>query len=192
MTTFAFDLDGTVTCVETLPLLATELGLADEMRLLTELTLRGKIPFDKSFTMRWLILKNIPPQRIRKIMDGVALDEDIAAFIRRRRESCAIVTGNLDSWIEPIVDKLGCRLFSSTTAANALQIQDKGAAIRELKNFSDRVIAIGDGFNDVPMFQAADISVAYGGVHPPAAEAVAAADYVIGDGKSLCRLLASL
>ena len=49
MKKIAFDLDGTVTKVETLPLLAEELDLADEMKLLTDLTLSGKIPFKKSF-----------------------------------------------------------------------------------------------------------------------------------------------
>ena len=43
---FAFDLDGTVTLEETLPLLAKELGLADEMSLLTSLMMAGKVAFD--------------------------------------------------------------------------------------------------------------------------------------------------
>ena len=44
---YAFDLDGTVTCQETLPLLAKELGLYEEMKLLTNLTMNGDIKFDK-------------------------------------------------------------------------------------------------------------------------------------------------
>ena len=36
---YAFDLDGTVTKEETLPLIARELGLETEMKLLTKLTL---------------------------------------------------------------------------------------------------------------------------------------------------------
>ena len=48
-TIYAFDLDGTITLDETLPLLAKELDLWDEMRILTELTLEGKIHFFQSF-----------------------------------------------------------------------------------------------------------------------------------------------
>ena len=195
MKKFAFDLDGTVTKVETLPLLAAELDLADEMKLLTDLTLSGRIPFDKSFRLRWLILRNISPKKIREVMSGVALDEEIAAFIRENKSRCAIVTGNLDCWIEPIVAKLGCESFSSTSELNAenvpvlKRILDKGAAIRELKKSFDKVIAVGESFNDVPMLQAADVAIAYGGVHKPVSAAIDVADYVVFNGGALCDLL---
>lgn len=198
MKKIAFDLDGTVTKVETLPLLAKELDLADEMKILTDLTLSGKIPFAKSFRMRYLILRNIPLKRIQEIMNEVELDEEIASFIREHKENCAIVTGNLDYWIEPIVAKLGCQSFSSTgeMAENNLpilkNILDKGTAIRELKKTSDKVIAIGESFNDVPMFEEANISIAYGGVHKPVSAAISVADYVVSDGGALCRLLKML
>ena len=198
MKAFAFDLDGTITKVETLPLLAKELGLADEMKLLTDLTLSGQISFEKSFQMRYLILKNIPLKRIQEIMESVELDEEISAFIREHKENCFIITGNLDCWIEPIIAKLGCKSFSSTSVLDERNIPvldkilDKGSAIRELKNFSDKVIAIGESFNDVPMFEAADISIAYGGVHKPVSKIISIADYVIFNGGSLCNLLKTL
>ena len=192
---FAFDLDGTITKVEMLPLIAAELDCAEEMELLTNLTLRGQIPFDKSFKLRCLILRNIPLKKIREIMASVELDEDIAEFIRENKKICAVVTGNLDCWIEPIVDKLGCEIYSSTSEFDGenipvlKKILDKGAAIRELKKSCDRVIAVGESFNDIPMFESADISIAYGGVHEPICAARSVSDYVATDGKSLCRLL---
>ena len=191
-------MDGTVTKVETLPLLAEELDLAEEMKLLTDLTLSGKIPFAKSFRMRYLILRNIPLQRIQEIMDGVELDEEIAAFIRANKKNCAVVTGNLDCWIEPVVAKLGCKCFSSTSELDEKNIPvlkkilDKGTAIRELKKGGDKVIAIGESFNDVPMFEEANTSVAYGGVHKPVSAAISVSDYVVFDGGALCRLLKML
>lgn len=195
---FAFDLDGTVTKVETLPLLAEELDLADEMKLLTDLTLSGKIPFKKSFRLRYLILRNVPLKRIREVMEGVELDEDIAAFIRENKRQCAIVTGNLDCWIEPIVAKLGCESFSSTSRPDEKNIPvlekilDKSMAIRELKKTCDKVIAVGESFNDVPMFEEANVSIAYGGVHKPVSAAISVSDYVVYDGGALCRLLKML
>ncbi|MBR0062342.1 MAG: HAD family phosphatase [Selenomonadaceae bacterium] len=198
MKKFAFDLDGTVTKVETLPLLAAELDLADEMKILTDLTLSGQIPFEKSFRLRYLVLRNIPLKRIQEIMDGVELDEDIAEFIREHKEDCAVVTGNLDCWIEPIIAKLGCKNFSSTSELDEKnlpvlkKILDKGAAIRELKKSSDKVIAVGESFNDVPMFEEANISTAYGGVHKPVSAAISVSDYVVFDGGALCKLLKML
>ena len=195
---FAFDLDGTVTKVETLPLLAEELDLTEEMKLLTDLTLSGQIPFERSFRLRYLVLRNIPLIKIQAIMDAVELDEEIAAFIRENKENCAVVTGNLDCWIEPISAKLGCKFFSSASEPDEKnfpvlkKILDKSAAIRELKKFSDKVIAVGESFNDVPMFEEANISVAYGGVHKPVSAAISVSDYVVFDGGALCRLLKML
>ena len=198
MKKIAFDLDGTVTKVETLPLLAEELDLADEMKLLTDLTLSGQIPFEKSFRLRYLILRNIPLKKIQEIMDGVELDAEIAAFIRENKKNCAVVTGNLDCWIAPIIAKLGCESFSSTSEPDEKnspvlkKILDKGSAIRALKKTSDKVIAVGESFNDVPMFEEANISVAYGGVHKPVSAAISVSDYVVFDGGALCRLLKML
>ena len=187
---YAFDLDGTVTTIETLPLLAAELGLSKEIKFLTALTLDGSIPFEMSFGIRYRILKQIPVERIQKIMSTVPLDCSIEKFIRDNKTDCAIVTGNLDRWIEPISARLSCAIFSSTVGADGrLRILDKGKTIRLLKKNADRVIAIGESFNDVAMMSAADVSIAYAGVHRPVGAALSTADYVAFDGATLCRLL---
>ena len=198
MIKYAFDLDGTVTKVETLPLLAAELNLSEEMKLLTNLTLSGEIPFEKSFRLRYRLLRNISPKRIAEIMSKVELNEDIAAFIKSHKENCAIVTGNLDYWIAPIVEKLGCESYSSTSELDAdglpvlKNILSKAEAIRDLKKSADKVVAVGESFNDVPMFEEADVAVSYGGVHKPVDTAISVSDYVVFDGGALCRLLKML
>ena len=197
-TVFAFDLDGTVTREETLPILAGELGLSEEMARLTRLTMDGHFAFSESFRLRFHILKEIPLATIQGIMDTVELDPLIAEFIRERAEDCAIVTGNLDLWVEPILKRLGCRAFTSKSAWDESEglvlasIVDKGESVRALKKEADRVIAVGEGANDIPMFEAADIAVSYGGVHRPVEAAIAASDYMAKDAQSLCRLLRML
>ena len=195
MTKFVFDLDGTITKVETLPILAAELDLADEMKILTDLTLSGQIPFDKSFRLRYLVLRNLPLKKIQDVMATIELDEEISAFIAEHKKNCAVVTGNLDCWIEPLADKIGCEIFSSTSELDdknspvLKKILDKGAVVRELKKTCDKVVAIGESFNDVPMFEAADVSIAFGGVHKPVDAAISVANYVVFDSGALCRLL---
>ncbi len=196
---FAFDLDGTVTLDETLPLLSRELGLEDEMKRLTDATLRGEIDFKESFRMRYEMLRAIPIGRIQEIMKNVRLDEDIASFIKSNKDRCFIVTGNLDKWIEPIRDALGCRAYTSESAKDLngglrlSSVLDKGDAIRSIKHeTNDKVVAIGESFNDIPMFEASDLSIAYGGVHPPVEEASRLADYIASSGKELCDLLSFL
>lgn len=197
-TAYAFDLDGTVTMEETLPLLAKELGLWEEMRLLTELTLEGRIAFVQSFRLRYHILRNIPVETIQKIMREVRLDPAITAFIQSRKEDCAVVTGNLDVWIAPIVEKLGCRFYSSRSHLDERgmvvldSILDKGEVVRTMKKTAGKVVAIGESVNDIPMFEEADAAVSYGGVHPPVPQAISVSDYVVFEGGALCRLLKML
>ena len=191
---FAFDLDGTITKEETLPLLARELDLYEEMKALTEITLQGVIDFRQSFRLRFQVLKDIPVARIQEIMAAVEFNEDIAGFIREHQARCAVVTGNLDVWIEPLVRRLGCRVFASRSSRDVrgglhlLNVLDKGAVIRQLRQ-EDKVTAVGESFNDIEMFKAADFSIAYGGVHAPVQSAVIVADVVAYDSQELCRML---
>ena len=195
---FAFDLDGTITLQETLPILARELDLSDEMERLTRLTLEGKIDFEASFRMRYHLLREIPLQKIRQIMEEVHMDERIAGFIRKHAEECAIVTGNLDVWVQPLIEKLGCMTYSSISRLDAngeLQLEavlDKAETIRRMKMQGYHVIAIGDSVNDIPMFREADAAIAYGGVHPLVDRVVEISDYVVENGEALCRLLEGL
>ena len=192
---FAFDLDGTITTREILPVLAAELGLAEEMGLLTRLTLDGTLNFAASFRLRFAILRSIAPARVRDIVAAIPLDPHITEFIRARREHCAIVTGNLDCWIAPLLEKLGCpAYFSTSRQENGLlhldTILDKGDAVADLARAGRTVVAIGESANDLPMFNAAHTRIAYAGVHTPVPEILRLADYVVGDGEELCALLA--
>ena len=194
---FAFDLDGTVTRAEILPAIAREAGLFEEMARLTAMTLDGAIDFETSFRRRFAMLRNVPLATVREITANIPLDPDITAFIAENQASCAIVTGNLDRWVEPLTAKLGCALYCSRSEIRdgelvLASILDKGDAVRHLALGGKRVIAIGDAANDIPMFTAADVGIAYGGVRPPAPGLLAVADRVEHDAAALCGSLRRL
>jgi phosphoserine phosphatase len=195
---FCFDLDGTITGEELLPLIASEVGLEEEMRLLTRLTMDGLIPFEDSFRLRFAILRAAGVERIQQIVAEVEVDPDVERFIAANRERCFVITGNLDVWIAPLAERLGCRFYSSTSRIGRdgrpeiLEIMRKNVPTLALKERFDRVVAVGDGFNDVPMFDVADVGVAFNGVHPSPDALVSVADYVALNGKGLCRLLSTL
>lgn len=196
-TFYAFDLDGTVSMEELLPLLGKELGLEEELGLLTRLTLDGTLSFEASFRLRFHILRSIPVPIVQKISAKVTLHPDIEKFILANKERCAIVTGNLDVWVEPFMERLGCSFYTSTSEMKNGQllltkVLDKGAAIRRLAASHKRIVAIGESFNDMSMFEETDIGVAYGGVHEPVPQLIQIADYVVYDGGSLCNLLNTL
>jgi phosphoserine phosphatase len=198
-TAFCFDLDGTITRQEILPAIASELGLSEEMALLTNLTLRGLIPFESSLRLRCRILRDVPVSRVRDIVSDIPLDPLIEAFIRQNRERCFVVTGNLDVWVEQILKRLACESATSTAVAAGDRLESVTRVIRKDEAVSalrtrgfTRIIAIGESFNDVPMFHACDVGIAYGGVHPPVAEIVQLSKYVVFGSRPLCRLLNTL
>jgi HAD superfamily phosphoserine phosphatase-like hydrolase len=197
-TAFCFDLDGTVTTIEVLPCIASELGISEEMAVLTRSTMDGHIPFESSFRLRCLLLGQIARDKVRQIVADVPLDPHISEFIREHASDCFIVTGNLDIWIGPLIDKLGCSAFSSTGVYHdgllrVENILNKSDAVKHLKDRGyQRVVAVGDGANDSSMLKEASMGIAYGGVHAPAASAIDAADAIIYESSTLCRLLRTL
>ena len=195
---FGFDLDGTITKLEILPQIAREIDLFDEISLLTEATVRGIIPFEKSFRLRCRLLRDVPISRVQEIVNAVPLDNDIVDFIQKHSSRCFVISGNLDVWISPLIKKIGCHFFVSNadskddTLLGINKIINKAEAVRSLKGNFKQVTVVGEGMNDVPMFEIADVRIAYGGVHPPNSTTVQLAHYVTTNSKGLCRLLNTL
>ena len=59
------------------------------------------------------------------------------------------------------------------------------------KQPDEKIIAVGDSYNDIPMFEAADVSIAFGGVNRPVAEVIEKANYYYSSGKELADFLKS-
>ena len=195
---FGFDLDGTITSQEILPQISRQVDLFDEISVLTEATIRGVIPFEKSFRLRVRLLRDVPISRVQNVVSGIPLNQQVADFIAEFQDHCFVLSGNLDVWIKPLVDRLGCPFFLSEANSQGDQLEgiakilDKGKAVRELKQTFDTVVVIGEGMNDVPMFEVADIKIAFGGVHSPNQTLLKLSDFVTYGEAGLCRLLKSL
>ena len=194
---FVFDLDSTITKCELLPLIAQSTGLGNEMAALTEAAMQGEVPFEQDFKKRVDLLKSVPLSAVRSIAARIPLNNEIAGFIRKNPQRCIILTGNLDVWIMPIIDKLGMKGRCLCSKARVYEdhlmgiasVLNKGDACQKLPH---PFVAIGDGNNDLGMIQAADIGIAFGGARKPPAGLIAAADMFVQDENELIGILKKL
>lgn len=192
---FLFDLDATVTKEEILPALAEQVGLLEEMREMTEKTMRGEIPFQSSFLARVEMLKTIPVSRVAEIVEKTPLNEELVQFIRTHASRCYIVTGNIDVWIEKLIKRIGLPMShcycSSASVSDDYIISLNSVVDKEkiAKQFVVPVVAVGDGSNDAEMVRLADVGIGYGGVRPVAYSLMCNATHVICDEHRLCSFL---
>ena len=197
-TAYLFDLDGTITRAEILPLIARCAGIEEEIATLTQATIAGVIPFQKSFRLRVALLRDVPVDTITEAVREVPLYGQIVDFIRSNRENSFVVTGNLDVWVSPLIEAMGCRSYASRgslTSSGGVtldHILDKSQAVADIRRDFDRVVSIGDGMGDVPMFEVSDLTVAFGATHDPVDSLLEYANYVCFREDSLCHLLTQL
>ena len=204
MNYFVFDLDSTLTKEELLPKIAQAAGMQNDMAQLTQKALDGAVPFAQSFRARFNLLKHLPLPWVLQVANQVEFTPHLAEFILANNGKngcqCIIATGNVDIWTKPITDKLGCRVFASHAEIEngVLELKtvlDKADVMQTLlaqTKPGEKIIAVGDSYNDIPMFEAADVSVAFGGVNQPVAAVREKAMYFYSSGKELAAFLASL
>lgn len=194
---FLFDLDSTVTRQEILPTISKELGLYEEMCSLTESTMRGEIPFKQSFLQRVDLLKEIPVSKVCSMVGEIQLNELVVDFIRKNRDRCYIVTGNLDVWIKELIKKIGIEgnVFCSKVLTSDDYIKDVFSVVDKNAVISQMVlpfVAIGDGNNDAEMIEAAEVGIGYGGVREIAPAVLDCASHAVYNEKKLVELLNQL
>ena len=198
MPKFIFDLDGTITAVETLPLIARHFGVEAEIEALTQETIRGNIPFMESFIRRVHILGKLPVAEVSALLTTVPTYPLVTRFIQNHRDHCVIATGNLFCWVEALVHRMGCPCFySEATLEHGVvkqltHIVRKEEVVQRFKEQGEKVVFIGDGNNDAEAMRLAHVSIASGLTHWPAPSVLAVADYLVFSEEALCRQLTQL
>ena len=170
-------MDSTITRKEVLPEVSKRIGKLDEMRRLTEATMRGEIPFRTSFLNRVKILSDISVSEVNQVVSEIPLNPYIADFIE-----------NLDVWISGLMKKLKMENHCYCSKADVkndriskvVSVADKELMVRQ---FVQPMVVVGDGDNDSGMARMADIAVGFGGVRPIAQSLLRNSDFAFYDDK---------
>ena len=177
----AMDMDSTLITIECVDEIADLQGIKPEVAAITASAMRGDIEFAESLRRRVALLAGLPVAALERVYDERLRLSPGAVRMLAGFAAVGAKTALLSGGFTFFTDRLKARLGLDYTISNTLEIVDgrltgqiagpivdaevKAATLRRLKRGltgeTGLVVAIGDGANDLPMFAAADISVAY-------------------------------
>ena len=177
---FVSDMDSTMIGQECIDELADFAGIKDKVADITERAMRGELEFESALRERVSLLQglgeraidNCLAERIRPVAGARTLVQTLKA----RGSRCVLVTGGFHHFADRVAEQLGFdRVVGNRLAvANgqltgelAGPVSDASTKLATLEEERDmlgegaRVLAAGDGANDIPMLLAADYGIAY-------------------------------
>lgn len=175
-----FDMDSTLIQTEVIDELADRAGVGDQVRTITEATMRGEIDFKESFTRRVALLKGLDESVMKDIAEKLPITEGMERLIKVLKKSgykIAILSGGFTYFGNYLKEKYAI----DYVYANQLEIENGRLTGRHLGDIVDgkrkaellqliaqienvdirQTVAVGDGANDLPMLEMAGLGIAF-------------------------------
>ena len=175
-----FDMDSTLINCEVIDELAREVNMQNEVAEITESAMRGELDFGESLHQRLSLLKGAPSSILLAVLDRIYFNPGAKRLISRLKSlgyKTAIISGGFSFFTEHIKNSLSI----DYAFANVLEISNgiltgkiencpldgkmKNSLMKKLADDLNldlsRVIAVGDGANDIPMISNSGLGIAF-------------------------------
>ena len=176
------DMDSTVLQMETLDYMCGLLGIGDKVEAITMRSMRGEIDFIQSLTQRVGLMAGMSTHVMGTLLDNLdysAGAKTTIATLVRDGVQCALVSGGFTFTTAVVAEQSGFQHYFANTlgvdgdtftgklVGDLSGPETKGEVLQSLMDTYNvdiaNTCAIGDGANDIPMLQMADMGVAFFG-----------------------------
>ncbi len=182
----AFDMDSTLISIECIDEIARVAGRYDEVAEITEAAMRGEITdYKDSLRRRVALLAGVKVEALQQVYDErLQLNPGVETFVRACQTAglkTLLISGGFTFFSERVRQRLGLDFARANTLGTANgrltgtlfdrpwgDIVDGAEKRRVLLEVAElmgidaaQTIAVGDGANDLPMMEAAGLSIAY-------------------------------
>jgi len=175
-----FDFDSTLMDGETIDFFAKELGLEEKVVNITERAMAGELDFYSSLVERVALLKGLPYEKVEEICKNLPMmngAKDVVAGLKERGYTVVCFSGGFRDATKPACEKLGIDadfsnflhskdgILTGTVGGEMMYSDAKGDMLVRLQNIlaisREDTLVVGDGANDLSMFDYADTRVAF-------------------------------
>ena len=174
------DVDSTLIQQEVIELLADFAGVMPEVKEITDQAMSGELDFKQSLEKRVGLLEGLSDEVFKTLKSQISLTPgvvELIAAVHAQGGRIGAVSGGFSQVLAPLADEIGLDYWM----ANSLEViegkltgrvigpvidaEAKASALKSWANDSgistEQTIAIGDGANDIQMFQCAGYAVAF-------------------------------
>jgi phosphoserine phosphatase (EC 3.1.3.3) len=175
----AFDFDGTLSDSEMTVLLGEQVGVAAEMAEITERAMNSELAYAESLRRRCDLLAGLDTARAARAFEAVSLRPGAAGVLDALTGAgveTAILTGGFERGVEAAladeetgVDTVVANRLPAVDAALTGEVEgplvegtkDDALAVLQAATGETETVAVGDGANDRPMLEVADLAVGF-------------------------------